>query len=293
VPWFATIGSVASESEHWDVTVVVPCFNYGEFLGEAIASLHAQEGGRPQILVVDDGSTDRHTQLVLGALPDDVRVLHQPNRGLSAARNTGFLASTTPLILALDADDMLSPGALRALKRGLAADPQAGFAYGTTRLVGEWSGDVRMPDWDPYRLLYRHIIGPTALTRREMFVQIGGYDPEIARYEDWEFWLHGLALGWHGVKVPEVTLLYRKHGETMLSDARRSHRHWFRAIRTKHSSLYRRRREFSRHSDLGLLGQAVYRFYWGPRPLPAALEARLYEMLWGKAQVGVRTPDTN
>ncbi len=64
-----------------------------------------------------------------------------------------------------------------------------------------------MPGWDPYRLLYRHTIGPTALTRRELFEDLGGYDVDIARaivmgYEDWEFWLHAVARGWHGVKVP-------------------------------------------------------------------------------------------
>ena len=87
----------------------------------------------------------------------------------------------------------------------------------------------------PYRLLYRHTIGPTALTRRALFDDIGGWDVELAReivmgYEDWEFWLDALARGWHGIKVPEVTHLYRRHGTTMLSGARREYRRWYRAL---------------------------------------------------------------
>jgi glycosyltransferase involved in cell wall biosynthesis len=278
-----------SPSEHDDVTVVVPCFNYGRFLPEALASLEAQEGGPPRMLVVDDGSTDPGTQAVLAALPGNVELLSQANAGLSAARNAGFRAADTPLLIALDADDMLPPGALSALKSGLELDPAAGFAYGVTRFFGDWTGNMTMPDWDPYRLLYRHTIGPTALTRRELFEDVGGYDREISEaivmgYEDWEFWLHAVAKGWHGIKVPEVTFLYRRHGATMLSGARREYRRWYRAIRAKHSDLYSRRRELTRQSDLGPLGRAVYRFYWGPRPIPASVEARLYRLRWGQVR---------
>ncbi len=275
-------------SEHQDVTVVIPCFNYGRFVPEAIDSLRRQEGGQPSIVVVDDGSTEPETQAILAALPADMHLLSQANAGLSAARNAGLRAATTPLLVALDADDLLPPGALRALKRGLAADPAAGFAYGVTRFFGDWTGDMAMPGWDPYRLLYRHTIGPTALTRRELFDDVGGYDLDISQrivmgYEDWEFWLHAVANGWHGVKVPEVTFLYRRHGTTMLSGARREYRHWYRAIRSKHRELYQRRGELADESDLGALGRAVYRFYWGPRPLPASLEHRLYSLLWSRS----------
>jgi glycosyltransferase involved in cell wall biosynthesis len=276
-----------AESEHHDVTVVIPCFNYGAFLTDALDSLRNQVGGQPVMLVVDDGSTDPNTQAILAELPADVQLLRHDNRGLSASRNAGLRAANTPLLMALDADDMLAPASLRALKRGLASDATAGFAYGITRFFGDWSGDMRMPGWDPYRLLYRHTIGPTALTRRELFDDIGGYDVEISRaivmgYEDWEFWLHALAKGWHGVKVPEVTFLYRRHGATMLSGARREYRRWYRAIRTKHRELYRQRREFARQSEMGAVGRAVYRFYWGPRPIPAAVEHQMHHLLWGR-----------
>jgi glycosyltransferase involved in cell wall biosynthesis len=272
-------------SQHVDITVVIPCFNYGQFLNEALASVRTQVGGPAHLLVVDDGSTEPETLRTLASLPDDVELLRQQNAGLSAARNAGFRAAHTPLLLALDADDMLPAGALQALKRGLRADPSAGFAYGVTSFFGDWSGDLPMPGWDPYRLLYRHTIGPTALTRRELFEDVGGYDVLVTGFEDWEFWLHALARGWHGVRVPEVTFLYRRHGDTMLSSARREYRRWYRTMRVKHADLYRRRRELARASDLGPIGRGVYRFYWGPRPIPAGLEQRVYSVLWGRARV--------
>jgi hypothetical protein len=182
--------------------------------------------------------------------------------------------------MVLDADDILAPRALRVLKSGLGADPAAGFAYGVTTFFGDWRGVLTMPGWDPYRLLYRHTIGVTALVRRELFADVGGYDPGIG-YEDWEFWLHAVANGWHGTKVPEVTLQYRRHGTSSLDGDRRDYHRWYRAIRVKHADLYRRRHEFARQSDLGPLGRAIYRFYWGPRPIPISLEQRLYRLVWG------------
>jgi glycosyltransferase involved in cell wall biosynthesis len=271
-------------SDHADVTVVIPCFNYGRFLPEALESLRAQEGGSPRILVVDDGSTEDATKVVLASLADDVELLRQPNAGPSAARNAGFRAATTPLLLALDADDMLAPGALKALKGGLESDPSAGFAYGVMQFFGAWSGKLTMPGWDPYRLLYRHTIGASALTRRELLDDVGGFDPEIRGFEDWELWLHALAKGWHGVRVTAVTILYRQRGDATnnFTSARREYRRWYRAIRAKHADLYARRRELARQSELGVFGRGVYRFYWGPRPVPAAVEQRLYNALWGR-----------
>jgi glycosyltransferase involved in cell wall biosynthesis len=273
--------AMSSSSEHDDVTVVITCFNYGRFLTEALASVRGQDGGAPRVIVVDDGSDEPETLEMLEALPGETELVRQDRAGLSAARNAGFRASDTPLVLALDADDMLPPGSLRVLKEGLRRDPSAGFAYGIMQFFGEWSGQMTMPGWDPYQLLYRHTIGSTALTRRELFDDIGGYAPEIVGYEDWEFWLHALARGWHGVKVPEVTLLYRRHGATMLSGARREYRRCYRALRARHADLYRRRGELARQTDMGPLGRALYRFYWGPRPVPASLEHRLYSLLWG------------
>lgn len=280
--WRLEIGTVTSRSEHDDVTAVVPCFNYGRFLADAVGSLRAQAGGSPQVIVVDDGSNEDETLAALAELPSDVVLLRQRNSGLSAARNAGCRAAQTSLLLALDADDMLPADALRSLKRGLDRDPTAGFSYGVTQLFGEWTGLVRMPDWDPYRLLYRHTIGPTALTRRTLFEDLGGYDEEMKVYEDWEFWLRAVERGWHGVRVPEVTFLYRRHGSTMLAGARRAHRRWYRTIRAKHPALYGRRRELARQSDLGLVGRALYRYYWGPRPIPAAAEHAVYRLLWGR-----------
>jgi glycosyltransferase involved in cell wall biosynthesis len=266
-------------SEHADVTAVVPCFNYGAFVREAVDSLLAQDGGAPHVVVVDDGSTDPATRSVLDAL--DVPVIRQDNAGLSAARNTGYASTDTPLLIALDADDRLPPGALRALKAPLAADPGLGFSYGITRFFGDWDGDMAFPPLDAYRLLYRHIVGPVGLTRRALWEDVGGYDPAFRTgYEDWDFWLGALERGWRGAKVDEVTFLYRRHGETMVFGARREYRRLFDALQRKHAALYARQRELARASDAGRLERAVYRYFWGPRPVPAKVEQAVYRLVF-------------
>lgn len=265
-----------------DITVVITCFNYGAYLPDAVQSAAEQQGGAPRITVVDDGSTDEQTVDQLKRLPPEVRLICQSNAGLAAARNAGMRDAGTRYLIALDADDRLAPGALSAMRRPLDGDPRLGFSYGVARFFGAWEGLLQFPDFDPYKLLYRHIVGSTTLMRRELFEDVGGFDPEFYEYEDWEFWLHALRRGWRGQNVDEVTLEYRRHGDTMYAGARIRYRSWYRRLRAKHAELYapESRRRLGSESDLGPLGRAVYRWWWGGRPLPARLELALQALLW-------------
>jgi glycosyltransferase involved in cell wall biosynthesis len=254
-----------------DTTAVVPCFNYGRYLGEAVESLLSQQPS-PLVIVVDDGSTDPSTDRALKQLPSGVEVLRLPNRGVARARNAGLAAATTPYVLTLDADDRLAPGALSTLRRALEQHPDAGFAYGDQLFFGSWSGEMRFPAYDPLRLLDRHLIGPTALMRIELIRDTGGYDGAFALYEDWELWLAALEHGWQGVHVDAFTHEYRQHGDSKLAIDRRRYRAFRRQAIEKHRTLYARRRALAAGSDLGRPGRLAYRWFWGPRPVPAVIE---------------------
>jgi glycosyltransferase involved in cell wall biosynthesis len=263
-----------------DVTVVIPCLDYGQFLGEAIESALAQDGGRPRVIVVDDGSTDERTLRAFDELPDGVELLRQKNAGVAAARNAGAAAAQTPLLLMLDADDRLRPGALAALRAPLEAEPALGFAYVDAEFFGAWSGRLAFPDYDPYRLLYRSIVTATSLMRREVFEAVGGFDAALPGYEDWDLYLGALEQGRRGRRVPEVVFDYRRHGSSRHSSDRRDYRHRYRAIRAKHAALYARAGELARDSDLGPAGRLVYRTWWAWRPLPGPVEQALYRVLF-------------
>jgi GT2 family glycosyltransferase len=138
---------------------------------------------------------------------------------------------------------------------------------------------VRVPPYDPLKLLDRHLIGVTALMRRELVADTGGFDPAFAALEDWELWLNALEHGWEGVLVPRVALEYRRHERSKLRSDRRAYRRARRRIMAKHAALYARRRELAARSPMGAAQRAAYRFYWGPRPVPAVVEQAAYEVL--------------
>ena len=269
-----------SASGHDDVTVVIPCFDYGRFLPEAVESALQQDGGPPHVVVVDDGSTELGTLQVLDRLPPEVALHRQRNAGPAAARNAGAALTDTPYLLMLDADDRLRSGALRVLRQPLEADPQLGFSYGFAEFFGDWSGRLNFPEYDPYRLLYRSIVSATSLLRREAFDAAGGYDSAVPGYEDWDLYLSALSQGWRGTRVPEVVLSYRRHRGSRVSSDRADYRRRYRAIRAKHAPLYRQARTLGARSGLGPLGRLAYRTIWAWRPVPAWLENVVYGRLF-------------
>jgi hypothetical protein len=130
------------------VSVVIPCYNQGRFLREAIASAIAQGELVLEIVVVDDGSTDE-THAV--ATEDGtVRYLRQQRSGLSEARNSGWRASSGEYVIFLDADDRLLPGAVRAGLEAFGRWPHAAFVFGHYELIDE-HGAV-LPTWRERRI---------------------------------------------------------------------------------------------------------------------------------------------
>src|SRR6185503_2784773 len=110
------------------ISIVIPCYNQAQYLGEAIQSVVDQAFPAKEIVVVNDGSTD-DTVAVAGRFPG-VRCITQEQRGLAAARNTGLAHCEGELVVFLDADDRLLPGALDAGARLMTADRSLAFAAG-------------------------------------------------------------------------------------------------------------------------------------------------------------------
>jgi glycosyltransferase involved in cell wall biosynthesis len=198
------------------VSVVIPCFNQGAFLAEAIDSALAQDIGCKEIVVIDDGSTDE-TRAVLARYPE-LLVLERPHAGVAAARNAGLAASSGAYVVFLDADDRLVPGALDATLQVLEADPACAFAAGHHRRIdaqGQPLPDPAPPvaAADLYELLLRGncLHTATVMYRRGPLVQAGGFDPALEVCEDWELYLRlarRLPARLHGRIVAE----YRRYG---------------------------------------------------------------------------------
>lgn len=202
------------------VSVVIPCYNQGHYLGDALASVASQTHGQPEVVVVDDGSTD-NTAEVAARYPG-VRYIRQENAGLAAARNTGIRHSTAEHIVFLDADDRLMPSAFRVGLTSLAARPRAAFVMGTWQLIGPDGSSLPTPaaapvDADAYRALLRmcFISTPAAVMhRRSAVVAAGGFDTSVSPSADYDLYLRLTRRGpvyCHG----ELVAQYRRHGANM------------------------------------------------------------------------------
>ncbi|HTI35072.1 MAG TPA: glycosyltransferase family A protein [Miltoncostaea sp.] len=233
------------------VAVIIPCFNDGTFVPEALASLRGQEPH--EVVIVDDGSTDPDTLRVLDALErDGVRVVHQANGGLAAARNAGLAATTAPFVFPLDSDDRLTPGALAAMADAMAADPRVDVAWGDWHVFGEVDAVApRASRLDPWMITYFNDLPAGAMVRRSALDATGGWLAGLDAYEDWDLWLSLAVRGARGVNVGRVTLEYRTHAQPRLwSTAMRQHESRVHSLASRHPDLFAARsanRRASRH----------------------------------------------
>lgn len=199
------------------VSVVIPCYNLGEFLRDAVDSVRAQTLGAIEIVIVDDGSTETATRATLGELAlEGVTVVHTVNQGLSAARNAGVARARGKYILPLDADDRIAPRFLEQATAVLEADADIGIVYGRVELFGEARGLWEQPDFSMPDMLLENLIVATALFRRDDWERLGGYRTKmIYGWEDWDYWLALVALGRKVVRLPDVVFYYRIRNGSM------------------------------------------------------------------------------
>lgn len=221
---------------------VIPCYNHGRFVADAARSALNQIDARVEVLVVDDGSDDGSTPRACDDLePMGVRVLHQPNAGLPAARNAGAAHATGEHLVFLDADDWVEPAFTRSLHDELARAPQASHAYCQERLTDLGNNVIwRVPDWDPILLLVTNLHPVTCLIRRDRFEAVGGFDETMTEgYEDWDLWLRFASRGWRGVRFPEPLFNWRRHSrQTMIDDAVARHEALYRRLLENHRAFF-------------------------------------------------------
>ncbi|HEY6467136.1 MAG TPA: glycosyltransferase, partial [Candidatus Acidoferrales bacterium] len=225
------------------VSVVIPCFNHGEFVAGAVGSVTAMKRDDVELIVVDDGSTDSKTRSEMERLAaQGVRVIRQANRGLAGARNAGIAASTGKYILPLDADNRLRAAYVEKGSRILDENPKVGVVYGDAEYIGERSGRWRLGEFDANQLLQWNSFDACAIYRRCIWEQNGGYDSTmpVQGLEDWDFWLGALEHGWEIKYVPEILFEYRVAADSMLTRANPHNGRVEEFVAKKHALLYRK-----------------------------------------------------
>jgi len=202
------------------ISVIIPTYNYGNFVCDAVSSALAQSYEPVEVIVVDDGSQD-DTPQSLSRYGSKIRYIRQENRGLSAARNRGIHEAKGEYIALLDADDVWETEKLRR-QMELLINSQAGMAYSLVSYIdarglslevehGRWAIS-REPRKD---LLFKNTIAPsTALIKRECFNKVGFFDETLKSSEDWDMWLR-IAAHFQIVCLAEPLVRYRLHNSNM------------------------------------------------------------------------------
>ena len=202
------------------VSIVIPCFNHGEFLPEAIASVRATKREDVEIIVVDDGSTDVRTREETNALASQgITLIRKKNGGPASARNAGISLARGEYIFPLDGDDRIRPDCLHREIPILDSNPGVGVVYSDGEFFGIRSGRWGIGPFDAGRLLQWNYIPCCALFRRSIWEQVGGYDEARILWglEDWDFWLNAMNHGWKFHYVPEILYEYRVKTESMIT----------------------------------------------------------------------------
>ncbi len=199
------------------VSVIIPCFNQGQYIDDAVESVLSQTFEYFEIIIVNDGSTDTVTfQKLKSYNRPKCKVIHTNNQGVSSARNTGIKAASGEYILTLDADDKISSKYLEEAVKILDKDPQIGIVYCEVEFFGDKTGKWNLPDFSVDRILLRNMIISCALFRKSDHLKTKGYNSNmIYGWEDWDFWLSLIEIGKGVFKLPEVHFYYRiKNGNS-------------------------------------------------------------------------------
>lgn len=194
------------------VSVVIPLFNQGHYLEEAVVSVVNQTYTNWEICIIDDGSTDDSykvaTRLVEKLGDDRIRLFTQQNRGKGATRNRGMRETEGKYVITLDSDDLIAPDYLAVAVRMMKENPRAAWITPKTLVFGKdnhiWNREFSFPEMV--------IISPSpssSLLRREALEEICFYREDLTNREDAEIWLSLMERGWVSVNTKEPLFFYR------------------------------------------------------------------------------------
>lgn len=224
------------------VSVIIPSYNYGHFIGQALESVQAQTHQHWECIVVDDGSTDDTNEMVNRYVEKDNRIkyVYQKNQGLAAGRNTGIRNSSGKYLQFLDADDLIEPKKLEFQSACLEQHAEIDLVYGDVRyfttekmderlhsMWGEdkpWMREVSGSGQDILRILVRSniMVVNAPLIRRSVVDALGFFDGTAWGVEDWDYWIRCAAQGklFQYQNMEGTLALVRSHPTSMSKDSR-------------------------------------------------------------------------
>ena len=198
------------------ISCLVPLFNAEAYVAEALDSIRAQTYGKTEIIVVDDGSTDRSADVVRG-YGKSVRLVSQPNTGLGGARNACLHQARGAFIAYLDADDIWHPQKLALQMRVFDAQPDTDICYGYAQNFWVDELDAERRKYGGWTLAgpVRTLNLRTSLLRRDVFRSCGLFDPARQASADKEWVMRIDEAGLTTRDIPDIVLYRRLHRQNL------------------------------------------------------------------------------
>ena len=206
------------------ISIIIPCYNMGEFVDEALKSvLSYPTQNEIEVIIVNDGSNDNnYTKKILDSYNyDNVFVIHQSNKGLGNARNTGIKLAKSPFLILLDSDNRIRHNYIKKGIEILSSEPNVGVVYGNNKQFGLSNKLVNVGDFDITKLLVRNYIDACVVLRKSAWLSINGYDEDmpLMGYEDWDLNLRLFFKGWEFKYFNEILFDYRLRHNSMLENS--------------------------------------------------------------------------
>ncbi len=202
-----------------ELSIVIPCYNHGSFIKEALNSIPLKEFPKTEVIIVNDGSTDPYTVEVLGELSKQgYVVVNQVNQGLGRTRNNGIKLAKGKYILPLDADNKLLGSYFSKGIKYLNEHPEVSVVYGDPIMFGDEEGHKPLRKFNLQQLITGNYIDACALYRKSAWEAVGGYDENMPYMgvEDWEFWLNLAFNGHKFYYLSEPCYYYRVANKSMI-----------------------------------------------------------------------------
>lgn len=272
------------------LSIIIPCYNGERFLAQTIESILAQTEKDWELILVDDGSTDRTVRVAQSYTPEDQRmhIVCQPNGGVASARNRGLQEadSGSGYLIFLDQDDVWEPEALETLLAALAASPQAVAAHARLRRIDEEGRDAPDPypvyrrvGWFAGKAVEWPVDKPTTfevlalgnviytpgqiLIRREVLEAAGAFDKAVEPADDWDLWLRLSSRG-EICFVDKVILGWRQHSNNETYRRKRMEQAEFKVYdKLVGSATLSREQQYVARFGYVYWQQQVCQLYWG------------------------------
>ncbi len=253
------------------VSIIIPCYNNARYVAQTLKSALSQSYPHLEIIVIDDGSTDKSAEKIR-PYADRITFVRQPNRGAPAARNHGLRLAKGSLIKFLDADDILLPDAIETQVRQTKSIATRGkkIVYGPVQWIDQFNNPAKTYQPKPRKTgacQVAHILAESPLTsaplhRKSFLDQIGGFDESIPKGQEFDLHLRLVLSGVEFVYFNQQVYLFREH----YTDTRISHLNFRKHAPDTFLKIFSKQEQLIQHHFNGVLPAPVRellaRRYW-------------------------------